>query len=140
MLLVNVKFFSPVLTFYSFQTFIEAYSVYFAVCRWPVGGCDVTNISWLRRADSGRKVTELEVDLQSKYLLQGLAMADISLIWPCTCTHVYCVTSYSRVDAVFVVTCHGYWIRPSKGETDIASIRYLHFFTQNLQPFYGTEC
>ena len=66
--------------FYSFQTFIEAYSVYFAVCRWPVGGCDVTNISWLRRADSDDKVTELEVDLQSTYLSQqGLAMADTYL-------------------------------------------------------------
>ena len=41
-------------------------------------------------ADSGRKVTELEVDLQSKYLLQGLAMADISLIWPCVlCNSIF---------------------------------------------------
>ena len=68
-----------------------AYSVYFAVCRWPVGGCDVTNISWLSSgADSGRKVTELEVDLQSTYLSLGLAMADISLIWPCVlCNSIF---------------------------------------------------
>ena len=78
------------LILYTFQTFIEAYSVYFAVCRWPVGGCDVTNISWLRRADSARKVTELEVHLQSKNILQGLAMADISLIWPCVlCNSIF---------------------------------------------------
>ena len=41
-------------------------------------------------ADSGRKVTELEVDLQSTYLSLGLAMADISLIWPCVlCNSIF---------------------------------------------------
>ena len=90
LLLVNVKLLITCAHILHFSNIIEAYSVYFAVCRWPVGGCDVTNISWLRRADSARKVTELEVHLQSKNILQGLAMADISLIWPCVlCNSIF---------------------------------------------------
>ena len=68
------------LIFYTFQTLLK-HIAYILLSADGRSVAVTSQISAGPGADSGRKVTELEVDLQSKYLLQGLAMADISLIW-----------------------------------------------------------
>ena len=79
------------LIFYTFQTLLK-HIAYILLSADGRSVAVTSQISAGPGADSGRKVTELGVDLhlQSKYILQGLAMADISLIWPCVlCNSIF---------------------------------------------------
>ena len=73
------------LIFYTFQTLLK-HIAYILLSADGRSVAVTSQISAGPGVDSGRKVTELEVHLQSKNILQGLAMADISLIW----TYVLC--------------------------------------------------